>query len=62
MNIQQDLQDKKEVIIIDAFLTLNNNTVSNIVHHLKINHRIELTKTTVHNTLNKCFKSKKING
>ena len=51
-----DLEIKKEVIVIDLFLTLKENTVSNI------SKQTDLLEITVHKVINKYLKSKTING
>lgn len=49
-------EEKKEVVIIDKFLTLQNNTVSNIAA------LTGLRESTVHLVINKYLKGKTINA
>lgn len=56
MSELQDLQDKKEALVIHLFLTSENNTVPNIVK------LTELQENTVHNIINKYLKNRVVNG
>lgn len=56
MSNQKDLQDKKDAIVIDLFLKLNENTVPNIAKESG------LLEITVHQIINKYLNSKVING
>jgi len=57
MSEVQDLQDKKEVIILDLFLTTQNNSVNEIVSTLLVEHQIEIKKHTVHTVINRYLKN-----
>ncbi|QOD60646.1 hypothetical protein H9I45_15100 [Polaribacter haliotis] len=56
MSELQDLQDKKDAIVIDLFLNNQNNTVPNLA---KLS---GLQEITVHQIINKYLKNKTINA
>lgn len=51
-----NLQDKKEVLVIDLFLNTQENSVQNIAK------KSGLLETTVHKIINKYLKNRTING
>jgi hypothetical protein len=50
------IENNKEIIVIDLFLTLKENTIVNIAS------KTNLLEITVHKIINKFLKSKTING
>tara|TARA_R110002074_G_scaffold199995_1_gene367908 strand:+ start:669 stop:845 length:177 start_codon:yes stop_codon:yes gene_type:complete len=57
----KNIQDKKVVAVIDAFLTMEENTVPGIHRKLTAD-GIDLLQSTVSNILDKYLKNRTING
>jgi hypothetical protein len=56
MSTTKDLQDKKETVVINLFLKINENTVPNIAKESG------LLESTVHKIINNHLKTKVVNG